>query len=112
MPGGHVVAGSNPVTPTKAKALQKRAFFYFQTMSYYAYILYSQKLGKHYVGSSGDVQKRLIHHNSGRNKFSKKGVPWSLVWSTQVETASEARQLELKIKKRGAQRYLTDIAEV
>ena len=48
-------------------------------MQYGAYILFSEKLGKYYVGYTTDIEKRLAHHNAAQNRFSKKGVPWTLI---------------------------------
>jgi putative endonuclease len=51
----------------------------FLFMEYGAYILFSEKLGKYYVGFTADINKRLLHHNASQDRFSKKGVPWVLV---------------------------------
>ena len=77
--------------------------------SCFTYLLYSVKLGKDYVGSTQDVISRLNYHNNGNVKFTSRGIPWILVWSQQYMTRAEAVQLENKIKKRGAKRYLTDL---
>ena len=79
-------------------------------MSYYSYILYSEKLRKYYVGSSEDVEKRIAAHNAGRSKFTKTGIPWKLVREEEHENRTEAVRREYQIKKRGAKRYLEDIA--
>ena len=75
---------------------------------YYVYILYSDSLIKYYSGQTSNLEDRLIRHNSGREKYTRKGTPWELVWNTSVLTRSEAVQLEQKIKKRGAKRFLED----
>ena len=72
------------------------------------YILYSDKRSRYYVGQTTDIVKRLKRHNSGFVKSTKSGFPWSLIQSIEVENRSEALKLELKIKKRGAKRYLQD----
>ncbi len=38
---------------------------------YFVYVLFSEKLNKRYVGSTSDVQQRLLEHNSGHSKFTK-----------------------------------------
>lgn len=75
---------------------------------FYVYILYSSSLGKYYVGSTENVENRLQQHNSGKGNFTKKGVPWFLIVSIECVSRTEAVQLELKVKKRGAKRYLQD----
>ena len=79
-------------------------------MSFYVYILYSDKLNKYYTGQTNDLEDRLYRHNAGQEKFTSKGVPWKLLWSKALETRVAAVTLEHQIKKRGAKRYLLDIA--
>ena len=70
------------------------------------YILYSETRSRYYSGQTADFEDRLIRHNQGREKSTKNGIPWRMVWHTQVANRSEALKLELKIKKRGAKRFL------
>jgi len=44
------------------------------------YILYSEKLKKRYIGSTEDVKRRLVEHNSGKVNFSSKGRPWKIIY--------------------------------
>ncbi len=74
----------------------------------FVYILYSRSLKKHYVGQTQDLTNRLDRHNNGREKFTKRGTPWELIWSQYCLNRSEAIILERKIKKRGASRFLND----
>ena len=73
------------------------------------YILFSNSLNKYYTGQTNDLSSRLERHNSGREKYTKTGTPWELVWSTDCKDRSEAMKLENKIKKRGAKRFLEDL---
>ncbi|MCF3107263.1 GIY-YIG nuclease family protein [Niabella sp. CC-SYL272] len=77
-------------------------------MKYTTYILYSESLKKYYVGSTVDLADRLRRHNNGEGKFTKKGMPWELIWSNVFASRSEAVSLEMKIKKRGIKRFLED----
>ncbi|MBL7775985.1 MAG: GIY-YIG nuclease family protein [Saprospiraceae bacterium] len=78
------------------------------TSAFFVYILHSQVLGKYYVGFTSDVKRRLEHHNAGKNRFSKNGIPWTLVASFPSTQKAEAHALEKKIKARGAKRFLED----
>ena len=73
------------------------------------YILYSPIIKRFYVGSTNNLVDRLKRHNEGQSKYTKKGVPWNLVTSFNFNSRSEAYKLEMKIKKRGIERYLKDI---
>ncbi len=78
-------------------------------MSFYAYILYSKSAQKYYTGSCEDVSVRVARHNNSMVRSTKYGVPWTLIWHRECATRSVARKLELKIKKRGAKRFLQDL---
>ena len=75
---------------------------------YIVYILYSEKIKKHYVGSCADIHRRFNQHNSGQSTFTRTGVPWKLVLTIELRTRSEATQLERIIKKRGIRRYFDE----
>ena len=80
-------------------------------MKFHAYILFSESLQKFYTGSTQDVNERVEYHNQGLVGFTSKGTPWKLVWSMSFESRLKAVQMENKIKKRGAKRFLIDISE-
>ena len=67
-------------------------------MSYIVYILYSKSTDSYYKGQTSDLVDRLNRHNSKREKATKNGAPWNLVWSAQKETRGEALILERKLK--------------
>ncbi|MBK6543809.1 MAG: GIY-YIG nuclease family protein [Saprospiraceae bacterium] len=79
---------------------------------FYVYILFSDKLNKYYVGSTQNLNQRFFQHNHGKTPFTKTGIPWVLVHSMPVENRSQAILLEVKIKKRGIERYLKDINQL
>ena len=74
-------------------------------MSYFVYIIWSEKLKRFYVGSTQDVENRLKEHNCGEGSFTSKGIPWQMIWNTELKDRSEAVGLENKIKKRGIKRF-------
>jgi putative endonuclease len=77
-------------------------------MKYVVYILFSEILQKYYVGQTGNLERRVHDHNSGKANFTSKGVPWKLVHFFECLDRSEATKLETSIKKRGIARYLQD----
>ncbi|MCK4357141.1 MAG: GIY-YIG nuclease family protein [Candidatus Cloacimonetes bacterium] len=76
---------------------------------YFIYILYSEKKDKYYVGHTNNLTLRLKRHNSGRNKSTKSGVPWEMVYFEEYETKSEAMKRENKIKKQKSKKYITEL---
>lgn len=77
-------------------------------MEYKVYILWSVSIERFYVGSTNDLADRLHRHNAGEGKYTKKGIPWRLIWNGSCADRSEAVRLENKIKKRGIKRFLLD----
>lgn len=62
------------------------------------YILQSLTTGKYYIGSAADKDKRLIEHNSNKNKSTKNKGPYVVVYSENFQTRSEAYKREMMIK--------------
>ena len=78
-------------------------------MQAHVYILFSLKLNKFYVGSTTDLQRRLAEHNRGKEKFTKTGMPWQLVYCEAFEQLTDARKRELEIKKKKSRKYIEAI---
>lgn len=68
-------------------------------MAYWVYILWSDKLNRYYVGSTSDVHRRLKEHNFGKSGYTKKGIPWQLIYQEPSETRKTAWQREMEIKR-------------
>jgi len=62
------------------------------------YILQSDKTGKHYVGSTRNLEERIERHNAGRNKSTKPGRPWRIVYKEVFSTKQDAYRREMEIK--------------
>ena len=71
---------------------------------YYVYILYSNRLSKFYKGSTSNLALRVQRHNSGRETYTKTGLPWRLIWHTEKSTKSGSMILEKKLKNLSVQR--------
>ena len=76
---------------------------------YYVYVLYSPSLNKRYVGSTSVLTNRISEHNSGKSKFTKGGIPWSLVYSESFPTLSLARKRELFLKSGQGRKFLDSL---
>ena len=64
------------------------------------YVLKSSKDRELYIGSTGDLRKRLKEHNSGRVESTKRRIPFRLVYYEAYVSESEARQREQSLKLR------------
>ena len=72
----------------------------------YTYILYSEKLGKYYIGACIDLERRFYEHNIGHSKFTSTGVPWKIMYKREFPTLQEAKKLEMKIKKMKSRKFI------
>ncbi|WP_394701034.1 GIY-YIG nuclease family protein [uncultured Acetobacteroides sp.] len=66
--------------------------------TFWVYILYSAKLDRYYIGSTGDLARRLVEHERGKTAYSRQGSPWVLKYSETYSSRSEAycREMEMK----------------
>ena len=78
-------------------------------MSYFVYIIHSQKDGSYYVGSTQDVSQRLERHNQGRSKYTKSKRPWRLVYQEEHPDRSSAVKRENEIKGRKSRQYVENL---
>ena len=62
------------------------------------YILYSPLVDRYFVGKTSDMEKSIERHNSGKNKHTKTGLPWNLMYKESFESADTAREKEVAIK--------------
>lgn len=65
---------------------------------YFVYILRSLKSKKYYIGSSSDVDKRIIMHNRGSTRSTKPYRPWIVVYTETFPTKSTAEKREWFLK--------------
>ncbi|MCC7474477.1 MAG: GIY-YIG nuclease family protein [Pirellulales bacterium] len=78
--------------------------------TYVVYVLRSRVTGRRYVGSTQDLDDRLMRHNSGQSKSTRSGAPWKLVHYESFPTRSAALQKE-QFYKTGTGREQLDAIE-
>ena len=67
-------------------------------MTYRVYVIQNRE-GKFYVGLSDDVDRRIDQHNGGVSKWTRAKGPWTLTWQSEEMNPSDARKLELLLKR-------------
>jgi putative endonuclease len=65
---------------------------------FYVYVLKSLKNGRHYTGSTNDIERRVYEHNSGQTKSTSKIGPFELVYKEAYSTKIEANKRERFLK--------------
>jgi putative endonuclease len=73
---------------------------------WYTYVLLSQKDGKWYTGSTGDLRKRLRQHTSCQNASTKSRGPFKLIYYEMCVNEEDARAREKYLKSGMGKRYL------
>ena len=62
------------------------------------YVLYSDKINKFYTGYTSNLKKRLLHHNLGLDRWSKRGIPWKIVYEEEFLDKTKAIRREKFLK--------------
>jgi|CXWL01.1.fsa_nt_gi putative endonuclease len=70
---------------------------------YYLYIIQHDATKERYIGYTRDIERRLIGHNSGKNKSThrKEGI-WFLIYAEMYRSESDARKRERRLKRHGS----------
>jgi len=66
---------------------------------HYVYLIKSKVNGKHYLGCTKDLKKRLSEHNAGKNFSTKNGIPWEVRYYESYFSKEDAFQREKQLKK-------------
>ncbi|PIR07561.1 excinuclease ABC subunit C [Candidatus Jorgensenbacteria bacterium CG11_big_fil_rev_8_21_14_0_20_38_23] len=73
---------------------------------WYVYVLLSKKTKYWYIGSTKDLRKRILIHNSGKNKSTKYGIPWKLIYCEIDLNREDTRAREKYLKSGMGRKYL------
>ena len=55
--------------------------------------------GKFYIGISENAEVRVAQHNDGVSKWTKGKGPWTLRWTSEAMSITDARKLENELKR-------------
>ena len=62
------------------------------------YILRNNQGGKHYIGSTNDLVRRISEHNRGHTRSTRQKGNWEIIYTEEYDNMLEARRRELQIK--------------
>ncbi|MCH7492095.1 GIY-YIG nuclease family protein [Patescibacteria group bacterium] len=68
---------------------------------YYVYILKSVMNNRLYIGSTNDVNRRILEHNNGNVSSTKAYIPYKLIKIEKFLNKKGALKREFQIKKSG-----------
>jgi putative endonuclease len=78
---------------------------------YFVYLLLSSKDKKTYLGSTDNIERRLIEHNNGKNISTKYRRPLALIYNEEFNNLKDARIREKFLKTRKGRKELKIIFE-
>ncbi len=65
---------------------------------YFVYLIQSDFDNSFYVGYSQDPHKRLLAHNNGESTYTRRKMPWKLLYTEEYNSKSEALKREKFLK--------------
>ena len=65
---------------------------------YHVYLLKSKKDGGLYIGYTNDIERRLSVHNAGLVSYTRKYMPWALVYYESFLSLEDAKKREKALK--------------
>ena len=71
----------------------------------FVYILKSINNLKFYVGSTTDLNRRIAEHNSGKTIYTKKYMPWKIIYTEEYSNLSDARKREKYLKSSAGRKF-------
>ena len=76
---------------------------------FYVYVLKSLKNGRHYTGSTNNLERRIYEHNSGQTKYTSIAGPFELIYKETYNTRLEASKREKFLKTGKGREFLKSI---
>ena len=70
------------------------------------YVLYSSKFDKIYVGQTSDLSRRIVQHNLGKHRYTKRYVPWKILYTEKFKTRAEAMKREKELKSHQGRNFI------
>lgn len=75
----------------------------------FVYVLKSLSVNKSYVGSTNNLSRRLKEHEKGQSGFTKKFLPWKLIYTEDYATLADARKREKYLKSAAGRKFLKKV---
>ena len=80
---------------------------------FYAYIIFSEKLDRFYIGQAIDPDERLIEHNQGKYEkvFTLKASDWIMFHKIVCSSRTQAIKIERHLKKMKNRKYYFNLTQ-
>lgn len=75
----------------------------------FVYILKSCNFDMTYTGSTVDLERRLLEHNSGKSNYTRKHVPWEIIYTEEYGNLCDARLREKYFKTCAGRKFINKL---
>jgi len=75
-------------------------------IKYYVYLLESKLDNSWYIGYTNDLYRRIEEHNSGKSYYTKRKIPWEMIYYEVSFNKYDAIAREKYLKSGMGRRYL------
>jgi len=65
---------------------------------YTVYVLQNTLTGKHYIGSTGNIDRRIKEHNRGQTLSTRRAGVWVIIYQEEYNASIDAKRRERIIK--------------
>lgn len=72
---------------------------------YWVYVIKNRE-GKIYIGQTKDIEKRILYHNKGWSRYTKKKGDWEIVLKEGYNSRREAIKREKELKTGRGREYI------
>ena len=78
---------------------------------YWVYILYSDRIGRFYIGQTNNLENRLARHNDAKRKklWTHRGIPWTMVAAIPFHDRASAMRDEKRLKSMKSRRVIEEV---
>jgi len=76
---------------------------------YNLYILRNLTSGRTYTGITDNLERRLKEHNLGRHSYTKRYIPWEVIYTEFLDSRLKAREREKYFKSAAGRRLLAKL---
>jgi len=73
---------------------------------YFVYILLSLNHKRTYVGITDNLVRRLQQHNAGYHFYTKRYLPWKIIYNEEVDNRLLARKREKYLKSAAGRKWI------
>lgn len=78
-------------------------------MNHFVYVLQSLNKDKGYVGMTNNLERRLKEHNLGLSSYTKRHIPWKMIYHEEYDSLKDARSREKYLKSSSGRRFLKEV---